>query len=208
MTTLQGQIEKIAHDVVSGPDLSDSIEVAVVGGILGAIVGYAKDRNSSGAKSLALWAAGLGVAGQYMLFHMLKPATRRRLYPTRVGEEPGPSLSGPQSCRPGTYWDDYYGKCLPSHVPLSPSPQPFPDTLDDWRKQQKTSTGWGHVEMPSPSSFGTPPFGLNYGGGAGADMNEFYVGAVNRGGYGGSGGMPYGPGPWPTQHRPDPQPFG
>lgn len=33
-----------------------------------------------------------------------------------------------------------------------------------------------------------------------AERAGYYVGAVNRGGYGGNSGMPFGPGPWPTQH--------
>jgi hypothetical protein len=73
---LQGQLEKMAHGIVSGPGLSDSIEIAVVGGAIGGLIGYLKDRDRKGATSAALWGAGLGVAGQYMLFHALKPALK------------------------------------------------------------------------------------------------------------------------------------
>src|SRR5208337_1693062 len=35
----------------------------------------------------------------------------------------------------------------------------------------------------------------------GQQLGQHYTGAVNRGGFGGNnGGMPMGPGPWPTQH--------
>lgn len=164
MTTLQGQIEKMARDVTSGPDLSDSIEVAVVGAVLGAAVGFFKDKRS--AKSFAVWGAGLSIAGQYMLFHMLKPSFRHAFTSHRVGNGGVPSTSAP-ICSPGTYWDDYYKKCLASHLPLT---QTMPPTLSDWEKQ--------HVA-------------------AGGDI---YTGAVNRGGFRGGAGMPFGPGPWPTQY--------
>jgi hypothetical protein len=73
---LQGQLEKMAHDITSGPGLFDSIEIAIVGGAIGGFIGYLKDRNRKGATSAAMWGAGLGVAGQYMLFHALKPALK------------------------------------------------------------------------------------------------------------------------------------
>jgi hypothetical protein len=73
---LQGQLGKMGRDIISGPSLFDMAEIAVVGGVLGAAFGYARDRNARGAKSFALWGVGLGVAGQYLLFHMLKPALR------------------------------------------------------------------------------------------------------------------------------------
>src|SRR5208337_1437451 len=73
---IQTQLEKMAHDIKSGPDLTDSIEIAVMGGAIGGLIGYVKDKNRKGAVSLALWGAGLGIAGQYMIFHMLKPALK------------------------------------------------------------------------------------------------------------------------------------
>jgi hypothetical protein len=73
---LQGQLEKMAHDITSGPAISDSISIAVMGGAIGGLIGYLKDRDRKGATSAALWGAGLGVAGQYMLFHALKPALK------------------------------------------------------------------------------------------------------------------------------------
>jgi hypothetical protein len=73
----------------------------------------------------------------------------------------------------------------------------------------KVFTGWGHGEMPSPFGRGGAPWGLGYGGGGGhggwpyGRGNE-YVGAVNRGGFKGGAGMPFGPGPWPTQNATPP----
>jgi len=76
MSTIQTQLEKMAHDIKSGPDLTDSIQIAVMGGAIGGLIGFVKDKNRKGAVSLALWGAGLGIAGQYMIFHMLKPALK------------------------------------------------------------------------------------------------------------------------------------
>jgi hypothetical protein len=76
MPNLHGQFEKMAHDITSGPGLSDTVEIAAVGGALGALVGYAKSRDQAGATLFAIWGAGLGIAGQYLLFHMLRPALR------------------------------------------------------------------------------------------------------------------------------------
>lgn len=119
--TITQHLERMAHDMTSGPGLVDSIEVALIGGVLGGAVGYAKDRNSRGAKSFALWGAGLGVAGQFLIFHMLKSVVRN---PRSIASVHPPGYPG-----------------LPGHL----------------------------------------------------------TGAVNRGGYGGNGGMPFGPGPWPTK---------
>ena len=73
----------------------------------------------------------------------------------------------------------------------------------------KVFTGWGHGEMPTPFGRGGPPFGFGYGGGGGHGgwpygRGHEYVGAVNRGGYKGGAGMPFGPGPWPTQNAAPP----
>jgi len=193
MASLQGQIEKMFRDVTRGPDLSDMIEVGALGAVVGAAIGYAKGRSSGAAKGYAIWGAGLGVAGQYMLFQMLKPALRggpARFYaggqsgPAIVGVQSGPSLVGNAAledprvgqggglfpatgCPKGTYWDDFHGVCAPI-IPPPPPQQPFPDTLDDWRKLHATSGG-------------------------------YYTGAVaGIGGFRG-GSMPFGPGPWPTR---------
>jgi hypothetical protein len=93
MANLQQQLEKMAHDVTSGPGLFDSIEIAVVGGAVGAAIGYAKDRDFSGAKSFGLWGAGLGIAGQYLLFHMLKPATKTFARTAHAAAQASPQLS-------------------------------------------------------------------------------------------------------------------
>jgi hypothetical protein len=56
-----------------------------------------------------------------------------------------------------------------------------------------------HLIAPKGTSVASKILG---GGSSGAVHAGHYVGAVNRGGYGGytGGGMPFGPGPWPTQH--------
>ncbi|HTR02664.1 MAG TPA: hypothetical protein VMN82_05660 [Thermoanaerobaculia bacterium] len=129
MTTLQGQIEKMARDITSGPDISDSIEVAVVGAALGALVGYVKERDGGTAKSFAAWGAGLGIAGQYLLFHMLRPTVRRTIGGMyRVGQT-APTIPGnidPSKqvciqpifpCPKGQEWSDWDCKCIPSIPP-------------------------------------------------------------------------------------------
>ena len=222
MATLQGQVEKMFRDVTRGPDLTDSIEVGVLGAVLGAALGYAKERSGRAAKGYAIWGAGLGVAGQYMLFQMLKPALRAsggRFYaggqsgpaivggqygPAIVGVQSGPAIVGVQSgpsivghgrfhdprvgagglfpatgCPKGTYWDEFHSVCTPIIPPPPPLPpqQPFPDTLDEWRRLHATSGG-------------------------------YYTGAVA--GLSGirGGGMPYGPGPWPNQGAQNPNEVG
>lgn|SRR5271170_4128378 len=54
-----------------------------------------------------------------------------------------------------------------------------------------------HVLAPKGTSIVSKIFG---GSASGDHHAGHYVGAVNRGGYGGNSGMPFGPGPWPTQH--------
>lgn len=197
MPTLQSQIEKMFRDVTRGPDLTDSIEVGVMGAALGALLGYAKDRSTRSAKTFAVWGAGLGVAGQYMLFQMLKPAMRGavsaasayggRYYtgiqtgPAIVGIQSGPAIVGNDGgmmpatgCPAGTYWSDYYKQCTPN-IPPPPPPPPTPTTFYDWLHQTS---------------------------------GEHYTGAVKGiGGFRG-GQMPYGPGPWPTQGAANPNELG
>lgn len=198
MTTLQGQFEKMYRDVVRGPELSDMIEVGVLGAAIGAALGYLKDRRST--KSFAAWGAGLGVAGQYMLFQMLKPSTRvgMRYYtggqsgPAIVGVQSGPAIVGIQSgpaivgqdgmmpamgCPAGSFWSDWYKTCVPNIPPPPPSPD-LPASLSEW---EALHAGDHHV-------------------GAVKGIGGF------RGGSG--GGMPYGPGPWPNQNAPDPSEVG
>lgn len=76
MPNLHGQLEKMARDITSGPDLSDSVEVVIMGGVLGGLIGYLKNKDKASAIHFATWGAGLGLAGQFMLFHMLKPGRR------------------------------------------------------------------------------------------------------------------------------------
>jgi hypothetical protein len=199
MTTLQGQFEKMFSDVVHGPQLSDMIEVAALGAAVGAALGYLKDRRST--KSFAAWGAGLGVAGQYMLFQMLKPTVRvgARYYtggqsgPAIVGVQSGPAIVGIQSgpaivgqgssgsgwlpatgCPAGSTWSDWYKACV-QNIPPPPPPPDLPASLSEWEA-------------------------LHAG--------DHHVGAVKGiGGFRG-GSMPYGPGPWPTQGAPDPSEVG
>ncbi|HYX20210.1 MAG TPA: hypothetical protein VFA98_05140 [Thermoanaerobaculia bacterium] len=175
MTTLQGQIEKMARDITSGPDLSDSIEVAVVGAALGAIVGYIKDRDGRTAKSFAAWGAGLGVAGQYLLYHALKPAMRHHGM-HYVGEDMYPATG----CPKGSHWSDwaYWEGSMPHGgcVQDTPPPPPPVSSLSEHR--------------------------------AGIQSGPAIVGAVaGLGGFRG-GQMPFGPGPWPTQDRGNPNALG
>jgi hypothetical protein len=183
MATLQGQIEKMARDITSGPDLSDSIEVGIVGAAIGAILGYVKDRDGRTAKSFALWGVGLGIAGQYMLFHMLRPAVRRTIH--HVGQLAGNIDPGKQVCiQPvlpcprGMEWSDYDCKCI-SHIPAPP-----PMALGDF-----------YTGIQSGPAI------------VGIQSGPAIVGAVA--GIGGArNGMPFGPGPWPTQNAPDPAEVG
>src|SRR5271170_383239 len=157
---LAGQLEKMAHDITSGPALSDSISIAVMGGALGGLVGYLKDKDARGAKSFALWGAGLGIAGQYMVFHMLKPALRTfgrtahgaaqsapmmqmvPRYAARgefVGDGSG-EYHAPEKCPKGFHWEMRSSGpgisgimvCAPDPVPATPA---------------SAMTGWGHGEM-------------------------------------------------------------
>ena len=181
MATLQGQIEKMYSDVTGGPDLGDSIEVGVLGAAIGAAIGYLKDRRS--AKSFAAWGAGLGVAGQYLLFQMLKPAVRGGYAPYGryyVGDDSGgggdgwPTIMPATGCPDGTYWSDWYGACV-QNIPSPPPPAPLPGSLSEWEA-------------------------LHAG--------DHFVGAVKGiGGFRG-GQMPFGPGPWPTAHVPAPEASG
>ncbi len=51
-----------------------------------------------------------------------------------------------KGCKPGQYWDGWFQKCMATHVPLAPPPvDPFPPTLDEWRKLHRTGgehVGW------------------------------------------------------------------
>jgi len=128
------QLEKIARDVASGPSWASMLEMALAGGVVGGIIGFAKERDKEGVKSGVLWGAGLGVAGQYLLFHALKPALgahapvmRRPLLQVRprfrahgevagwdepleifgaefVGDGEG-EYRPPEKCPPGFHWE-------------------------------------------------------------------------------------------------------
>ncbi len=158
---VQGQLEKMAHDITSGPAISDSLSIAIMGGAIGGLIGYLKDRDSKGAKSFALWGAGLGIAGQYMLFHALKPALKTfgrtahgaaqgapvmqmvPRYAARGGFVGNGSSDGyrpPEKCPDGFHWENrstggpgIHGVmvCVPDVAPPTPP----------------TTTAWGHGEM-------------------------------------------------------------
>ena len=76
-TTITQELERAAHDITTMPSMRDNIEMAIAGGALGALLGYLKHRSKDGAFSYAWWGAGLGIAGQYMVYHMLKPAMKQ-----------------------------------------------------------------------------------------------------------------------------------
>jgi len=181
MTTLQGQIEKMARDITSGPDLSDSIEMAVVGGAIGALIGYLKERDTSTAKSFAVWGAGLGVAGQYMLFHMLRPAVRRGM---RYMAGNGADMFPATGCPKGSHWSDmaYWEGSVPHGACVPDFPAPPPPATTSLQAAGDFYTGI----QSGPAIVG-----------ASAGLQGF------RGGQ-----MPYGPGPWPTQERPAPDEVG
>jgi hypothetical protein len=77
MSTISQELERTAHDITTAPSFRDSAEIAIAGGALGALLGYLKTRSKSEAIRLAWWGAGIGIAGQYMVFHMLKPAMKQ-----------------------------------------------------------------------------------------------------------------------------------
>jgi hypothetical protein len=153
---LQGQIGKMVRDITSAPPIFDLVSIAIAGGAVGGFIGYLKDRNAKGAKSFALWGAGLGVAGEYMLFHVLKPALRRTgsgpiaLMPRfgAYGEFVGDgAYRPPEKCPDGFHWETSSTSdraisgvriCAPDPAPAIP-PKTGPIT--------GPITGWGHGEM-------------------------------------------------------------
>jgi hypothetical protein len=86
--TISEKLERMARDVTSGPGLVPMLEIAVVGAVVGGAVGYAKERDKSGAKTGALWGLGLGVAGQYLLFQMLRPVRSAAAAPRAMPPRP------------------------------------------------------------------------------------------------------------------------
>jgi hypothetical protein len=171
---IRGQLSKIGHDLTSGPDLSDMIEIALVGAAVGGAIGYAKERDKAGVKMGALWGVGLGVAGQYLLFHAMKPALRSHgLRP--VAHRAGKHVAGAVN-RGG-----FRGG---SQMPFGPGPWPTnyasapaengqgtsrPTIMTD-ENGQLQMTGWGHGEMPAPfgySDYAASMFG--HGGGHGIE---------------------------------------
>lgn len=93
--TIGGKLEQMSRDIMSGPSLVDTLEIAVVGAVVGGAIGYAKERDTDGVKTGALWGVGLGVAGQYLLFRMLKPVrSAHAMSPHEVRRPPPrPALS-------------------------------------------------------------------------------------------------------------------
>ncbi len=76
MSTISQELERTAHDLMTGPSFRDNAEIAIAGAALGGLLGYLKHRNRAEATRYATWGAGLGVVSQYMIFHMLKPSMR------------------------------------------------------------------------------------------------------------------------------------
>lgn len=129
---LQGQLEKMAHDVTSGPAISDSLSIAVMGGAIGGLIGYLKDRDAKGAKSFALWGAGLGVAGQYMLFHALKPALKTFGRTAHGAAQGAPVMQMvPRYAARGAFSSEVVGN----------------GAIPTLRVPEGNMTGWGHGEM-------------------------------------------------------------
>lgn len=77
MSTVTAELERTAHDITTAPSFRDNAEIAIAGVALGALLGYIKHRSRHEAMKYAWWGVGLGIAGQYMVFHMLKPAMRQ-----------------------------------------------------------------------------------------------------------------------------------
>ncbi len=57
-----------------------------------------------------------------------------------------------------------------------------------------------HLIAPKGTSIVSKVLGGVGGAGGGFHVGEHYVGAVTRGGFRNNSGMPFGPGPWPTQN--------
>ncbi len=110
MTTLTQELERGAHDIMTMPSMRDNIEIAIAGGALGAVLGYLKAHNTPNARaqaaSYAMWGAGIGVAGQYMVFHMLKPAMKQFARSTQTAATimSHPAFIGQQRSLVGAPW--------------------------------------------------------------------------------------------------------
>ena len=77
MSTISQELERTAHDLMRGPSFRDNAEIAIAGAALGGLLGYLKHRSRGEATRYATWGAGIGIASQYLVFHMLKPAQRQ-----------------------------------------------------------------------------------------------------------------------------------
>ena len=77
MSTISQELERTAHDLMTGPSFRDNAEIAIAGGLLGGLLGYLKHRNRAEATRYATWGAGIGICSQYLVFHMLKPSMRQ-----------------------------------------------------------------------------------------------------------------------------------
>jgi hypothetical protein len=100
MTTISQEFERAAHDMMAMPSMRDNIEIAVAGGALAALLGYLKTRDRQTATRYAMWGAGIGVGGQYLIFHMLKPAMKQfgrsaQAAAALVGHHRGPVVGAP-----------------------------------------------------------------------------------------------------------------
>lgn len=77
MTTISQEMERAAHDIMTMPSMRDNIEIGIAGAALAGLVGYLKTKDRHTATRYAMWGAGIGVGGQYLIFHMLKPAMKQ-----------------------------------------------------------------------------------------------------------------------------------
>jgi class 3 adenylate cyclase len=212
---IKGQVEKIARDVTSTPDLSDMIEVGLVGAALGAALGYVRDREAEAAKEGAWTGAVVGVAGQLLLFHMLRPVVRRAAG-SMYGQRARVGALGPgRACPPGTTYNASLKVCVPvtpfesdagdSYVGDAMFPAtgcPAGTTWSDWYGRCVSN-----IPPPPPvqltplaPTYTPPPEGViaPLQPRTGIQSGPAIVG-LGRGlaGFRGSQ-MPYGPGPWPT----------
>ena len=77
MSTLTYELERTAHDLATAPSFRENIEIGIAGALAGAALGYLSKQDKSEAYRYAKWGAGIGIAGQYLVFHMLRPAMRQ-----------------------------------------------------------------------------------------------------------------------------------
>jgi hypothetical protein len=74
MSTITEELQMTARDITRGPSFRENVEIAIVGGLLGAAYGYYEGRSKEAAWDKAKAGALIGIGAQYLIFHMLKPA--------------------------------------------------------------------------------------------------------------------------------------